>query len=237
MTQVTVRSHSRQWWLLMAWRQAGHQKTFITVGDIACVDFIRSRRCNVGRWLLMLGVHLITRGPMGLFHTVHSINHWCKLASRYQPMRKKLSRWVHGELTVSSPWAHHDHGGHGTGPNDHGSVVGQVTAQSRQGHSSVTARSQLSHGEVTAQSRHPQYDHGSVTARSQLNHGPGHGSVMAGCDHFGHGELTVSSLWAHGEQSRWPIFFSWEYLINMNICKKMACYHSGPWKLWKIFSS
>ena len=35
MTPVTVRSRSRQWWLLMAWRQAGHQKTFITVGDIA----------------------------------------------------------------------------------------------------------------------------------------------------------------------------------------------------------
>ena len=84
MTQVTVRSQSRQWWLLMAWRQAGHQKKIITVGNIACVDFIRSSRRNVGRWLLMLGVHLITRGPMGLFHTVHSINHWWKLASRYQ---------------------------------------------------------------------------------------------------------------------------------------------------------
>ena len=160
----------------------------------------------VGWWLLMLGVHLITRGPMGLFHTVQSINHWWKLASRYQPMRKKIvtvsSRWA-----VSSPWAHCDHSGHGSGPNDHGSVVGEVTAQSRRGHSSVTARSQLSHGKVTAQSQHPQYDHCSVTARSQLNHGPGHGSVTAGCDHFGHRELTVSSLWAHGEQSRWPFFF------------------------------
>ena len=66
------------------------------------------------------------------------------------------------------------------GPNDHGSVT------ARRGHSSVTARSQLSHGEVTAQSRHLQYDHGSVTARSQLNYGPGHGSITAGCDHFGH---------------------------------------------------
>ena len=113
----------------------------------------------------MLGVHLITRGPMGLFHTVQSINHWWKLASRYQPMRKKLSPWAHGEL-----WAHCDHGGHGSGPNDHGSVVGEVTAQSRRGHSSVTARSQLSHGKVTAQSQHPQYDQGSVTARSQLNY-------------------------------------------------------------------
>ena len=87
------------------------------------------------------------------------------------------------------------------------SRLGEVTAQSRRGHSSVTARSQLSHGEVTAQSRHLQYDHGSVTARSQLNHGPGHGSVTVGCDHFGHRELTVGSPRAHGEQSRWPFFF------------------------------
>ena len=78
------------------------------------------------------------------------------------------------------------------GPNDHGSVT------ARRGHSSVTARSQLSHGEVTAQSRHLQYDHGSVTARSQLNHGPGHGSVTAGCDHFGHRELTVSNFFLMG---------------------------------------
>ena len=77
------------------------------------------------------------------------------------------------------------------------SPLGEVTAQSRRGHSSVTARSQLSHGEVTAQSRHLQYDHGSVMARSQLNHGPGHGSVTAGCDHFGHRELTVSSHGGH----------------------------------------
>ena len=90
-----------------------------------------------------------------------------------------------------SPWAHGDHGGHGSG----------------------AQWSQLSHGEVTVQSRRDQYDHGSVTARSQLNHGPGHCSVTAGCDHFGHRELTVSSLWVHREltvQSRWPFFFSWE---------------------------
>ena len=86
------------------------------------------------------------------------------------PMRKKLSRWAHG-----------DHGGHGSGPNDHGSVTarrGHSSVTARRGHSSGTARSQLSHGEVTAQSRHLQYDHGSVTARSQLNHGPGHGSGL-----------------------------------------------------------
>ena len=97
-------------------------------------------------------------------------------------------------VTVSSRWAHSDHGGDGSGAQ--WSRLGEVTAQSRRGHSSVTARSQLSHGEVTAQSRNLQYDHGSVMARSQLNHGPGHGSVTAGCDHFGHHELTLSSPWA-----------------------------------------
>ena len=90
----------------------------------------------------------------------------------------------HRELTVTTVVT-------APGPNDHGSVT------ARRGHSSVTARSQLSHGQVTAQSLHLQYDHGSVAARSQLNHGPGHGSVTAGCDHFGHRELTVSS---HGGQ-------------------------------------
>ena len=60
-----------------------------------------------------------------------------------------------------------------------------VTAPRPNGHSSVTAQSRLSHS-----------DHGSVTARSQLNHCPGYGSVTAGCDHFGHRELSVNSLWA-----------------------------------------
>ena len=72
------------------------------------------------------------------------------------------------------------------------------------------ARSQLSHCKVTAQSQHLQYDHGSVTARSQLNHGPGHGSVTAGCDHFGHRELTVSShggqFFSHGKS--WLMYYS-----------------------------
>ena len=70
------------------------------------------------------------------------------------------------------------------GANDHGSVMARL------GHGSVTVRSQLNHG-----------DHGSIKARSQLNHGPGQGSVTAGCDHFGHCELTVNSPWAHSEQS------------------------------------
>ena len=103
----------------------------------------------------------------------------------------------HRELTVSSRWPRWSRL---RGPMITAqSRLGEVTAQSRRGHSSVTPRSQLSHGEVTAQSRHLQYDHGSVTARSQLNHGPGHSSVTAGCDHFGHRELTVSSRWTHGE--------------------------------------
>ena len=116
----------------------------------------------------------------------------------------------HRERTV---WAHGDHGGHGSGPNDHGSVT------ARRSHSSVTARSQLNHGIDL------QCDHGSVTARSQLNHGPGHGSVTAGCDHFGHRELTVSSLWAHGEQSRWPFSFSWAANALAPVARSAAaCY-------------
>ena len=101
-------------------------------------------------------------------------------------VRRAVIPWEKN-VTVSSRWPRWSR----LGPNDHGSVT------ARRGHSLVTVRSQLSHGEVTAQSRHLQYDHGSVTARSQLNHGPGHGSVTAGCDHFGHRELTVSS---HGGQ-------------------------------------
>ena len=61
---------------------------------------------------------------MSIPRFTHHIAH-----SWHAPMRKKLS-----------PWAHGDHGGHGSGPNDHGSVT------ARRGHSSVTARSQLSHG-------------------------------------------------------------------------------------------
>ena len=99
------------------------------------------------------------------------------------------SRWAHCELTVVTA----------PGPMITAqSRLGEVTAQSRLGHSSVTPQSQLNHGIFSM-----------ITARSQLNHGPGHGSVTAGCDHFGYRELTVSSPWAHGEQSRWPIFFSW----------------------------
>ena len=99
------------------------------------------------------------------------------------------------------------------------SQLGEVTAQSGRGYSSVKARSQLSHGEVTAQSRHLQYDRGSVTARSNLNQGPGHGSVTAGCDHFGHRELTVSSRWAHGEltvSSQWAVTVAIFFLMGQS---------------------
>ena len=133
----------------------------------------------------------------------------CVVLTDHNPSHEKING--HCELTVSSrrpQWSRL------RGPTITAqSRLEEVTAQSRRGHSSVTAGSQLSHGEVTAQSHHLQYDHDSVTARSQLNHGPGHGSVMAGCDHFGHGELTVSSQWANNEQSLWPIFFSWACLV------------------------
>ena len=102
------------------------------------------------------------------------------------------------------------------------SRLGEVTAQSRRGHSSVTARSQLSHGEVTAQSRHLQYDHGLVTARSQLNHSPGHGSVTAGCDHFGHGELTVSS---HGGQFFSHGIFWLKYKVFLHSWNSFVYFH------------
>ena len=92
------------------------------------------------------------------------------------PMRKKLSRWAHRELKVTTVVT--APGPMITARSGHSSV----TAQSRLGHSSVTARSQLNHGIFSM-----------ITARSQLNHG----SVTAGCDHFGHCELTVSS---HGGQ-------------------------------------
>ena len=111
----------------------------------------------------------------------------------------------HRDLTVSSQWPQWSRL---RGPMITAqSRLGEVTAQSRRGHSSVTARSQLSHGEVTAQSRHLQY---MITAQSQLGHSSITAQVTAGCDHFGHRELTVSSGWAHGEQSRWPIFFLME---------------------------
>ena len=122
------------------------------------------------------------------------------------PWENKWAPWAHRELTVATA----------PGPNDHGSVT------ARRGHSSVTARSQISHGEVTAQSRHLQYDHSSIMAQ-----------VTAGCDHFGHHELTVSSQWAHGEQSRWPIFFSWAFHkqfigLKLKCCKNcFCCYDSN----------
>ena len=52
----------------------------------------------------------------------------------------------------------------------------------------ITAQSRLGRSSITAQ----------VTAQSQLAV-----TIL----------VTVRSLWAHGEQSRWPIFFSWEYLF------------------------
>ena len=136
-------------------------------------------------------------------------------------MRKKLSPWAHGD--------HGDHGGHGSGPNDHGSVtaIGEVTAQSWRGHNSVTARSQLSYGEVTAQSRHLQYDRGSITAQSRPRSRLSHGWLWPFWSPWAHGELTVSSLWADGEQSRWPIFFSWvKPTISMKLVGRLCSFNA-----------
>ena len=96
---------------------------------------------------------------------------------------------------MSSRWAHGDHSGHGSGAQ--WSRLGEVTAQSCRGHSSIR--------------QHLQYDHGSVMARSQLNHGPGHGWLW-----------PFWSPWAHGEQSRWPFFFSW--VIFMKLANKLYIY-------------
>ena len=132
-------------------------------------------------------------------------------------MRKKLSPWAHRELTVTTVTVT-------TVVTAPGPMItaqsrlGEVTAQSRRGHSSVTARSQLNHGIFSM-----------ITAQSRL----GHGSVTAGCNHFGHCELTVSSRWAHGEQSWWPIFSSWVIMFSRGAsmalgqsdgCKMSACY-------------
>ena len=114
------------------------------------------------------------------------------------------SRWANGELTVTTVVT-------ASGPMITAqSRLGEVTAQSRRGHSSVTARSQLSYGEVTAQSRHLQYDHSSVMARSQLNHGPGHGWLWPFWSPWAHGELMVSShggqFFSHGDPIHWRIY-------------------------------
>ena len=106
------------------------------------------------------------------------------------------------------------HDGYGSGPNDHGSVT------ARRGHSSVTAGSQLNHSIFSM-----------ITAQSRLGHSSITAQVRAGCDHFGHRELTVNSLWAHGEQSRWPIFFSWVLLLIILIarfCNFDNLSHSNP---------
>ena len=133
-----------------------------------------------------------------------------ELRCQGNPWENKWSPWAHRELTVTTAVT-------APGPNDHGSVTARL------GHSSVTARSQLNHG-----------DHGSVTARSQLNRGPGHGSVTAGYDHFGHRELTMSSWWAHGEQSRWPIFFSCEVVLH-NMENKHDFVKTLPAKLQNLY--
>ena len=95
------------------------------------------------------------------------------------------SRWVHRKLTVTTVVT-------APGLNDHGSVTARL------GHSSITAitaQSRLGHSSITAQ----------VTAQSRL----AVTILVTMSSPWTHRELTVSPLWAHGEQSRWPIFFSW----------------------------
>ena len=162
--------------------------------------------CNLHLWLswpLLASIAMVM-----VCHDIQQSN--CSLIGII-PWENKWSPWTRGELTVTTVVM-------ALGANDHGSVTARL------GHSSVTARSQLSHGEVTAQSR---LGHSSVMARSQLSHGDhgsikarsqlNHGSVTAGCDHFGHRELTVSSPWTYSEQSRWPIFFSWDGILSTNL--------------------
>ena len=111
-------------------------------------------------------MHIIT----GLFHK--------------QRVHEKING--HRELTVSS-----------RGPMIMAqSRLGEVTAQSRRGHSSVTARSQLSHGILSM-----------ITAQSRLGHSSITAQVTAQSRLAVTILVTVSSPWAHREQSRWPIFF------------------------------
>ena len=145
------------------------------------------------------------RFHLGLFPRVKLLTHICVTRPQWVnywipwglPMRKKLSPWAHGELTVSPPWAHGDHGGHGSGPKDHGSVT------ARRGHSSVTARSQQGHSSVTASSVWSRLSHGKVTAQSRPRSRLSHGWLW-----------PFWSPWAHGEQSRWLIFFSWVIIYS-----------------------
>ena len=92
---------------------------------------------------------------------------------------------------VSSQWAHGDHSGHGSGPNDHGSVT------DRRGHSSVTAQSQLNHGifsMITAQSR---VGHSSITAQVTAQSRLAVTILVTVSSRWAHCELTVRS---HGGQ-------------------------------------
>ena len=103
------------------------------------------------------------------------------------PWENKWSPWAHRELTVTTVV---------TAPVPMITAqlrLGEVTAQSRRGHSSVTARSQLSHSEVTAQSR----------PRSRLSHG----WLWPFWSPWAHDELTVSSHGGH-------FFFSWVALLR-----------------------
>ena len=120
----------------------------------------------------------------------------------------------------SHPWEKHCHGELTvvTGPSPMITVqsrLREVTAQSRRGHNSITASSvwsRLGHSSITVQ-------------------------VTADCDHFGHREVTVSSRWAHCEQSRWPFFSPGQTCQLLKILKTNFFQTFHEKNLWKVVQS
>ena len=120
--------------------------------------------------------------------------------------------------TVSSPWAHGDRGGHGSGAQWSQLSHGEVTAQSRLGHSSVTARSQLNHGifsMITAQSR---LGHSSITAQVTAQSRLAVNILVTVSSRWNHRELKVSSQGGR-------FFFSWEALHWSHYISQCIQYH------------
>ena len=99
------------------------------------------------------------------------------------------------------------------------SRLGEVTAQSRRGHSSVTARSQLCHSSITASSVWSRLSHGKVTAQSRPRSRLSHGWLW-----------PFWSRWAHGGQ-----FFSHgkcsiEAKISDRLSHTTLKFYGRPWK-------
>ena len=124
----------------------------------------------------------------------------------------------HGELTVSSQWPRW--------PRLRGPMItaqswlGEVTAQSRRGHSEVTAQSRRGHSSITASSVWSRLSHGRVTALSRPRSRLSHGWLWPFWSPWAHGELTMSSWWAHGELTvsshGGHFFFSWDVFEIVN---------------------